>query len=253
MSDTVSSASQTVATQLSDAGSNLFSTTPKEILGWMTFNLKLVLFMSLFILLVSIIMSILNLLLPTPPPQDDTIVFRPPMFKSRVCGGRWCRGCGCPDCPFRKRFLEKFENTIDKVAENAKEFSRTKNADYQSISLVAPNDENKNPSNMFLGQATRYTFEENGTFMYKLDIFCDLPVIGGDVFSKDVVNQLYKVYLYNPDTNTNLYIDDLKKDGDGLYKLSYRSNKTELVDYNIIRIIYSIDNNEGDILLGRFM
>jgi hypothetical protein len=126
--------------------------------------------------------------------------------------------------------------------------------DYQSIQLLAPLDENNNPKNLFFGTANRQIYQKDNQYIYSLEIYCDLLVLDGNIYDpmpRHTVNQHYKVYLIDSTTNNKIFLDELLKDGDGVYKLKYKSDKlTDLVKYNIIHIVYSLDNNEQLLLQG---
>ena len=65
---------------------------------------------------------------------------------------------------------------------------------------------------------------------------------------------MYKVYLINSKTGDRKYLDNLKKDNDGMYKLKYKTTKNiaELVPYDEINIVYSLDKDEQLLLSGKF-
>jgi len=50
-----------------------------------------------------------------------------------------------------------------------------------------------------------------------------------------------------------MFLTDLKKDGDGVYKVNVKSTDVDtLVKYNIIAIVYSLDDKELLVLQGYF-
>jgi len=61
------------------------------------------------------------------------------------------------------------------------------------------------------------------------------------------------VYLINDKTKSKMFLTDLKKDGDGVYKVNVKSTDVDtLVKYNIIAIVYSLDDKELLVLQGYF-
>ena len=249
MSENISSASQTVATQLTDSNaSSFFTITPKEFFQCTVFNFKVIFMICLAILILSLLMSCINSLLPTPTPtpsfddETDTISYEHPIMMQIGCkssGGR----CKC------NKIQENFSN------DEMYSYKSSKVSNYQSVPLLAPQDEFKNPTNLFFGQANRHIFSHDDILNYRLEIYADLLVLGGNVYDVNTtVNQTYKVYLLNDKTNQKLFVDNLYKDGDGVYKLKYNTNTTveELLKYNNIVIVYSLNGNEQILLQGTF-
>ncbi len=137
-------------------------------------------------------------------------------------------------------------------------YSYERTSNHQSIPLLALFDENNNPKNLFFGKADRYIFAKDSKLNYRLEIYSNLLVLNGNVYdkSKNVI-QSYKVYLINTKTNEKIFLDELKKDGDGMYKLKFNSldkNKEakDFIQYDKIQIVHSIDNKEEILLEGKF-
>jgi len=182
-------------------------------------------------------------LMPMTPVTDDNIVFAPPCMKG--CGCRRCLGrCPCEKC--RNRLMEQFGNEAT--------YKKSQYSDYQSISLLAKNDEFNNPENLLFGQANRYIYIKDDVKNVSFEIYCNLFVLDGNVYGESKkVNQKYKVYLLDDKTKEKMYLKDLQKDGDGLYKLRVDSKDVEkLVKYKIMQIVYSLDDKELVVLQGQF-
>ena len=137
-------------------------------------------------------------------------------------------------------------------------FSYEKSSEYQSIPLLAQMDENNNPKNLFFGQANRFVISKNGKLNYRLEIYCNLLVLNGNIYDTvQKVDHMYKVFLINTKTGEQVFLDVLKKDGDGMYKIKFNSidiNKEaqEFIGYDKIQIIYSLDNKDDILLEGKF-
>jgi len=112
--------------------------------------------------------------------------------------------------------------------------------------LTAPNDENGNPQHFAVGEAIKFVSGHS----FNLDVYCNLFTLGGNIFYKqpDTQNNIpYKVYLYNTLSN-KVYIGDLIRDGDGIYKLKYKSNTVHLKQMKYIDIYFGQDK----VLTGKF-
>lgn len=240
MSETISTATKTINTQLTSEGP-FFATTSNEFTSWLSFNLKILFTIFVCCLVLSCLMSLFPI-----TESEKQILFSPPRMRC-PCNGRCpCRNrmCQCKHC----RFLEEFSN------DELYSYKSSQYSDYQSIPLLAPNNEFKNPENLLFGQANRHIYFKNNTKIFNLEIYCNLFVLDGNIYNKaDKVNQSYKVYLLNDKTKTKLYLDDLKKDGDGIYKLKMKSEKVnELVQFNNIVIVYNLNDKEQILLQGNF-
>lgn len=238
MSESVSTATKTINTQLTSE--NFLS---NEFGGWLSFNLKI-----LFIIFVVYIISssIMSSLIPiTPVKNDDNIIFDPPHVKGCECS-RCLRRCSCNKC--RSRLIEEFGNN------ELYEYEKSQYLDYKSIPLLPKNDEFNNPENLLFGQAKRYVYIKDDIKHINFDIYCNLLVLDGNVYGESKrVNHTYKVYLINDKTKSKMFLTDLKKDGDGIYKVNVKSTDIDkLIKYNIIAIVYSLDNKESLILQGLF-
>jgi hypothetical protein len=286
-----SSISTSVNTQLT----SFFSSSPQEFYSWFTFNMKLVVFLVVIFVLVSLVFF--------PASLDYDIMYNNinglkkfsrgcPYCKRINCRG--CRGCRgnfrdsditmqeimikpiltdvIQEIPKEIQMEIQREMTVPAVLkqqpnEPLKEqfsnddmmsYSYERTSNHQSIPLLALFDENNNPKNLFFGKADRYIFAKDSKLNYRLEIYSNLLVLNGNVYdkSKNVI-QSYKVYLINTKTNEKIFLDELKKDGDGMYKLKFNSldkNKEakDFIQYDKIQIVHSIDNKEEILLEGKF-
>jgi hypothetical protein len=153
---------------------------------------------------------------------------------------------------FVPRYSEYFSND---------QFSSYKNiqySDYASIPLTALDvsaTENI-PNNILFGKANRIiTSHVDGKVYFTLDINANLYVLGGQVYdapNQKKIEQNYIVQLVNPKNKKTLLLGTLVKHGDGLYKLTFKADINdiakalpdvkdinELIDYNIVRIVYT--------------
>ena len=240
MSESVSTATKTINTQLTSE--NFLSS---EFGGWLSFNLK-ILFTLFVVYLIS--SSIMSSLMPMPMPMpmtDDKIMFVPPEMKGCPCG-KCPRRCSCNKC--KRLLIEEFSD--DKLYS----YSKSLYADYQSIPLTAKDNEFNNPGNLLFGQVNRHIYFKDDTMLVNFEIYCDLFVLDGSIYGgSEKVNQKYKVYLINDKTKSKMFLNDLEKDGDGIYKLKVKSKDVEtLVKYNIVEIVYSLNDKEQVVLRGEF-
>lgn len=241
MSENISTASKTINTKLTTE--NFFATSSGEFTSWLSFNVKILFTIFVFCLILSSLMSLFPININE---TERQMLFSPPKMRCPCKARCPCRNqtCPCKHC----RMLEEFSNN-ELYAYNSSQYS-----DYQSIPLLAPFDQFKNPENLLFGQANRQIYLKNNTKIFNLEIYCNLFVLDGNVYnvSKNIKHS-YKVYLLNDKTKTKMYLDDLKKDGDGIYKLKMKSeNVQELVQFNHIVIVYSLNNKEQIILQGQF-
>lgn len=236
MSESVSTATKTINTQLT--GENFLSS---ELGGWLSFNLK-ILFTLLVVYLIS--SSIMSSMMPISDRTQEQIIYNPPLMKGCGCG-KCLRSCPCNKC--RRLLMEEFGN-------DQANYEKGQYVDYQSVPLLAKNDVFNNPENLLFGQANRHIYIKDDIMIINFEIFCNLFVLDGSVYGESKkVDQKYKVYLLNDKTKSKMFLSDLNKDGDGIYKLKINSKDVEkLAKYNVIQIVYSLDNKEEVILQGRF-
>lgn len=236
----VSSASGTIPTQLTDS---FFTTNPQEFYQCMKFNFKMIFAMCFAILLLCLCISCLNSVLK--PSQiatdyeDDVINYDPALLNIK---------CNCVNnkCKCHSNMIETFSN--DEIYS----YKSAQASNYQNIPLLAPNNEN-----LFFGQAKRYITSVDKILNYRLEIYCNLLVLDGNIYDKyppKTVKQRYSVKLRNSKSNDVLEIGDLEKDGDGIYKLKYKTQQDveNLVKYDTVDIVYLLYDNEQLLLRGKF-
>jgi hypothetical protein len=225
----VSSASETIATQLTNTSC---------LTEWTYINTRIILNISLTIIVICLLISCFNSVFN---PINDPILYDPvtlnkmgPMkYAMCKCDGNRCK------C---KSNIENFTNEVTfKMASN-----------YQNIPLLSPTNEN-----LLFGQAQRYIISRNGELIYRLEINCNLFILGGNVFGEKItedVNDKYIVILKNSKDNKKLIIGDLVKDGDGIYKLTYisKENIQYLGQCDTVEIVYVIKDKSQTILSGTF-
>lgn len=262
----ISSASETINTQLTDSiGSSFFTTNPKEVLQCVTFNFKIIFAFSLTILLLCVCISCLNVLLPPMEDPNDVITYEPSVFKN---GNIKYMMCNCLDgkckCKsninkyrnkYRNQTIENFgnENTEHFSNDELYSFKTSQRSSYQSIPLLAPSEDN-----LFFGQAKRFVTSQNGDMVYRLEVYCNLFVLDGNIYDKaerNTIKQKYSVFLRNSKKRGSMKIGDLVKDGDGMYKLKFisKENIKELVEYDEINIMYSLNDNDQLLLSGKIL
>lgn len=129
-------------------------------------------------------------------------------------------------------------------------YKKAQSAGFQSVALTSLDDSQQN---LMFGQANRYIYvspEKND--VYRLEIFANLHVLYGNVYDgNDNIKQSYKAYLKLKDDI--LYIGDLEKGGDGIYKLKYISNDAKkLSQYDQLLISYHVNDKQNTILQAEF-
>lgn len=241
----ISTASETINTNLTGSDSSFFTTNPKEVLQCVTFNFKIIFAFSLTILILCLFISCINVIFPPMEDPNDIITYEPRMLKR---GGLKYVMCNCVDgkCNCKSNNVEHFSN------DEMYSFKSAPRSTYQSIPLLAPSEDN-----LFFGQAKRFVSLQDEKVVYRLEVYCNLFVLDGNIYDKaerNTTNQKYSVFLRNSKTRGSMKIGDLVKDGDGIYKLKFISDKNinDLVNYDQINIVYSLNNNEQILLSGRF-
>jgi hypothetical protein len=226
----VSSASETIATQLTNTSC---------LTEWTYINTRIILNISLTIIVICLFISCFNSIFN---PINDSILYDPvtlngmgPMKHTMCkCAGNRCKCAG--------NNIENFTNEVTfKTASN-----------YQNIPLLSPTNEN-----LLFGQVQRYIISQNDEMIYRLEINCNLFILGGNVFGEKItedVNDKYIVTLKNTKDNKKLIIGDLVKDGDGIYKLLYisKENIQYLAQCDTVEIVYVIKDQSQTILAGSF-
>ena len=233
MSDKFSSASGTISTEL----------TERDFMKCTSLNLTMILYICCIIIICSLLVLCVNSISMSALKVDDNITYEDPFYtKGMMCDNDKC------EC---NKYKYQEDNEYQEDFGNDDELLEIRN--YIRIPLLAPFDEFKNPTNLFFGQVNRYTLADS----YRLEIFCNLLVLDGNMFDvakRGTINQKYTVYLVNDKTNKKLLLGPLYKDGDGIYKMkiNFKENIKELLSYNKIIIVYSLDNQEQILLEGFF-
>jgi hypothetical protein len=122
-----------------------------------------------------------------------------------------------------------------------------KSANFKSIPLTAPDSSSNYPLHLMFGQADKYVTDDK----YSLKINANLYVLDGNVFNQTPSNvtQSYNAYLINKD-NSKQKLGNLVKDGDGIYKLTFTSNDPNKFDsYKYVGVYF---NDETPLLVGGF-
>lgn len=254
----VSSASKTISTDLTSTiyDKSPFNITMPELYNWFSFNVKICVILCIF----CIILSCLNIIFSGQRSHvlSDTLRYQPPLD---MFGGMCkCINGQCQCTRFGDSGTTDMSENNQNDCENVEQFSNTTEpqdyrhidtVDYQTAELVAPYDEFRNPTNLFFGKVHKYVIRRPDLQMYKLNIVSNLLVLGGNVYDAvNTVDQTYRVFLYNSRTKRYFTLGDLYKDGDGLYKLNYSSDKLdELLQYDRIEIMYVLDKTKMQTIL----
>ena len=222
-----------------------------EFVQYMAFNFKILLMIFVIFIIWSIFVSSIKSIKTA---ITGDIVYEP----IRLNGMNMMCECISNDCSCRS--IETF-GSVSKDQENFSNddmysYKKSASSSYQSIPLTAKDDEN-----LFFGKANRFiTIENDPVFrgkskiVFRLEIFCNLFVLNGNVFDQRKNTQAYSVYLVNSKTGAQKFIDNLVKENDGMYKLKYKTleDVEELASYDQINIIYSLEQAEQLLLYGKF-
>jgi hypothetical protein len=207
-------------------------------------NVNILVYICLFIITFCCLMSFFNSLALA---SSDTLTYEAPTM---VCMNGKCK------------YIDNKEHFSN---DELFSYKKQEVANYVSAALLAPSNEFKNATNLFFGKANVY-INNNDSLYYRIEIYCNLFVLDGNVYDvakRGTVDQKYIVYLVNDKTSKKKLIGNLYKDGDGIYKLKavFKNDKNdkndknvidELVSYNKINIVYSLDNKEQVLLEGFF-
>lgn len=234
MSDSISSASQTVASTLTGAtNSTMSSVFGNNGNDCFYSNIRFLLWMITLICIICLGLSLLT------PMDQDTIIYQQASM----------RACECNRC----RNIEHFSNDV------MYSYKTAQMSNFQSVPLTAPDTKQNSPSNLVFGQAMRYITIEDDKTMYSLEIYANLYVLDGNILNitEGKVAQAYKVYLISdqqPDSK-QVFIGNLNKDGDGIYKLKFKTPDNplkNLCSYGQILVVYEIDGKQTVLLQGVF-
>lgn len=225
-----------------------------EFVQYMTFNFKILLMICTTLIIWSIFISSINSIRASL--YGGNIVYEP----VKLNGMNMMCGCTNKECA-----CTTVENFSSISSDNNKEhfsnddmysYKRSVSSSYQSIPLTAKDDEN-----LFFGKANRFLMIENdpvfngkSQIVFRLEIFCNLFVLDGNVFDQRKNKQAYAVNLVNSKTGEQKFIDNLIKESDGIYKLKYKTaeNVETLASYDQVNIVYSLENAEQLVLYGKF-
>lgn len=220
---------------MSDISTNLSMKSPiftmDEILTCSIFNMKLLFYVIIMIIFIICMSSCVNLLFT--PDSDD-------QFYRMNRRNRMYQEC------FSNDDFYSYKDTINKGY-----FT------YQNATLTSPTN------NLIFGEAKRYTYPglNNSRPVYRLEIFANLYILNGNPFGKEDIKisdlsykHKYIAYLKNSKTNNRINVGQLIRDGDGIYKLKFKSDDIKkYVEFNEIDIVYlEGQNKERVILNGKF-
>lgn len=133
---------------------------------------------------------------------------------------------------------ENYENTLSSI------ISPFHPNAFQKVALT-PVDKN----NMLFGEAQRHIIDKDITFV----ISANLYVLNGNIHTHEKAPlQKYIVYLSNENLTKQQNIGEMKKDGDGIYKLLFTTDVAEIKDLKNIYIVLNKDNTERILINGSF-
>lgn len=174
-------------------------------------------------------------------------------------------GCTCT-C----KTLEPYADSGSVDVKNEADFNPTLKIsnNFQRVDLNAPIDpETGTHKNLLFGKANRIVDDNTLT----LDVEANLYVLGGDTYDSGIIpalglndydgnftkfytteeKQKYKLYMSETENSYEELIGELKKDGDGLYKLKSNlplsSNKLK-----VVKVYFESDNEKVLVLTGSF-
>lgn len=221
-SNPISSASQTISSQLTGTDSYVSSIFPRDCA---VSNLNAILYVSIILVLVCISMSLISQITN----NDTQLEYDEVPMRHR-------RSCGCKKCQ-----MENFSN--DEIFA----YSKAESANFQSIPLTSSNE------SLVFGQANRRVNVNNDDTTFTIDIFANLYVLDGNPFPKeDKPVHSYKAFLSK--SNKIVELGTLTKDGDGLYKLKYTETKnvSELVQLTTLSVFYEKNGKQELLISGKF-
>lgn len=242
----VSSASETIATQLTNTSC---------LTECAYINTRIILNISFAIIAICLLISCFNSIFnPVDSIVYDPVTLNRMQMRPMKYGGMGM--CNCTGNRCRCNAIENFTNGIESFTNGIESFTNEVTfktaSNYQNIPLLSPTNEN-----LLFGQAQRYIMSRNNEMIYRLEINCNLFILGGNVFGEKITeeaNDKYIAVLKNTKDNKKLIIGDLVKDGDGIYKLTYisKENIEYLGQCDTIEIVYIIKDKSQTILAGTF-
>jgi len=203
----VSTASETINTQLTDSmASSFFTTDSKEVLQCVKFNFKIIFAFSLTILMLCLFISCINVIFPPMEDPNDIITYEPRMLRK---GGLKYLMCNCVDgkCKCKSNMARQNVNLEQFSNDEMYSFKSSQQSNYQSVPLLAPSEDN-----LFFGQAKRFISSQDETVVYRLEVYCNLFVLDGNIYDKaerNTTKQKYSVFLRNSKTRGSMKIGDL--------------------------------------------
>ena len=118
-------------------------------------------------------------------------------------------------------------------------------ASYAALTIPGQNSLNQH---IVTGEIYRY-IHPNGNVSY--DVYGYFPIINGGAFEKRVAGK-YEVSLLDKDGKV-LFVKELQKDGDGVYKLKLRNQKLENAEqFNFVRVKLTADDKSSIVVDGIF-
>lgn len=241
MSDSVSSASQTVNTTLSSTSS---------VFGKSNFwqdGITIFLWLCIFILLFSLLSSSLNALYV----MDAGIV-----CECSACGGGNCasRNCDCVVCKCSRNDCDCDEpRMIEHFSDDAVfSYNAAESANYQAVPLTAQDTSDHTPANLVFGEAKKWYINKDGNVQLTIQITANLYILDGNVFKQNSDGTVQKYIAYLSDkSGKRMELGDLKRDGDGIYKLKF-SSQDPLLQFKNIHIAYKRNDSEEIVIEGNF-
>ena len=94
-------------------------------------------------------------------------------------------------------------------------FKTAQESSYQSIPLLAPENDN-----LMFGQAKRFVSAIDGTFVYRLEIYCNLLVLDGNIYDK--------APCWSPANASNRYSKSVRENGKPQDPLHRKRRQTRL-------------------------
>lgn len=202
--------------------------TPQELITCSIFNLKMFLFVLMIIICISCLSSALNTLFISEESYD--------IKKTRLAYK-----------------LEQFSN------DQFYSYKDTINPGYftyQNAELTS------SANSLIFGQAKKYIYSQIKTAIpvYSIEIYANLYILNGNPFGSEKLNidnttsrHKYFAYIKNTKSSKRINIGQLLRDGDGMYKLKFKTeNISEYVNFNEIEIVYKSPKDEVTILNGKF-
>lgn len=197
------------------------------------FGARFAVWIILFIILNSIFSSILSNLM-SPPPR---------YYKTYGNKNYMLEGFNNSGAPLHEVEYKKYGGL----------YNGSKRAKYSRAQLTGLVSKSGAVNNMASGEVKKYILQKNGKKQIRIEARGYVYIIGGDVFAEEEPEQKYELQLADKDDNI-LNLGEMKKDGDGVYKLSFvkTSEKPEEIDrldkYTKAMIVY-YKNGEKQVLL----